>query len=113
MNSKQIFLRQSIASGVVALSLVLTAHHAAADSSHSECPNEVVNFWKNFALDNNNPDAIPGFLLTHDCMRSTSSTEFYTTTLQRLDHPDKEEFVHKLYAKLGWGSEDRNPVPVR
>ena len=66
------------------------------------CPTELVNFWKTFAMHTQNPDAIPGFLLTNECFRATTSPEFYEIALKRLDNPENPNYVRQLYAELTW-----------
>lgn len=81
--------------------LSLVGNTAFADPE-GKCPAELVNFWKNYAMNSQNLEAIPGFLLTNECLRATTSPEFYLTTLKRLDHPENVDFVTVLYAELSW-----------
>lgn len=73
-----------------------------ANDKKATCPSHLVNFWKSFAMHTENPDAIPGFLLTNECFRATTSPEFYKIALKRLDNPENEAYVGQLYAELSW-----------
>lgn len=67
------------------------------------CPAELVNFWKNFAVNTENYSAIPVFLIENECFRARVSTDFHTAMEKRLDNPDEERYIDQLYANLDWG----------
>jgi hypothetical protein len=66
------------------------------------CPAALVSFWNEFANSTNNTLAVPDFLLKNKCIKSRVSSEFYSTTSQRFDHPEKAVLVDQLYAQLSW-----------
>ncbi len=82
--------------------LLLASASAFANNDKIECPTHLVNFWKTFAMQTENPDAIPGFLLSNECFRATTSPEFYELALKRLDHPENAKLVGQLYSELTW-----------
>ena len=82
---------------------LLGAVSVQADMKDS-CPAEIVNFWKNFAVNTDNYTAIPVFLIQNECFRARISTDFHTAMEKRFDHPNDLKYVDQLYAQLDWGN---------
>lgn len=86
----------------ILLCCTLAASGAAMAGPDNPCPAEMVNFWKNFANKMDNPDAVPRFLLQNNCFRAVGTTDFPVLTVERLNNPDHQELVDRLYAQLAW-----------
>ena len=87
---------------VIIVSACFLAGAAHADMKDN-CPADIVNFWKNFAVKTENYTAIPVFLIENDCFRARVSTDFHTAMEKRFDHPEDLRYVDQLYAHLDWG----------
>lgn len=88
----------------ILLTCTLLAGTNALAAQNTECPVELVNYWKNFATKMDNPDAVPRFLLENNCFRAVGTTQFPVLASERLDNPGQQELVDKLYAQLTWTS---------
>ena len=93
-------MNTTLKAAVVTASL-LGVSAAQADMKDT-CPAEMVNFWKNFAVNTENYSAFPVFLLENECFRARVSTEFHTAMEKRFDHPEDQRYVDQLYAQLDW-----------
>ena len=95
-------LNKSVLASIFIFSLASTS--VFANGNKTECPTQLVNFWKTFAMHTENPDAIPSFLLTNECFRATTSPEFYNIALKRLDNPENMKLIGQLYSELSWSN---------
>jgi len=82
--------------------LLILSNATFADTYNNPCPSELVNFWKNYAVNSDNYSAIPEFLLRNECFLARVSTEFHKAMVNRFDHPEDPRFVDQLFAQLDW-----------
>jgi len=87
--------------GVIAL---IASSSIAWANDKEICPNELVNFWKNFALDTENYESIPAFLLSNHCFRARTTTSFHDAMSKRFDEPNNIAHLNELHAQLDWHS---------
>lgn len=89
-----------IIQSVLISAALLSGSLALADDK--QCPTDLVEHWKAFAVHTENADAIPRFLLDNGCLDVKGSTDFPQLTQQRLDYPEQAELVEQMYARLNW-----------
>ena len=97
---------------VLTVSAGLMTGVCAHAETKDACPADLVNFWKNFAVNTDNYSAIPEFLLRNECFRARVSTEFHTAMVNRFDNPDDPQYVDQLYAQLDW-DKSSSALPVQ
>jgi hypothetical protein len=87
---------------LTAVFLLILSNTTFAEKHDNPCPSELVNFWKNYAVNTDNYSAIPEFLLRNECFRARVSTEFHKAMVNRFDYPEDPRFVDQLFAQLDW-----------